>query len=72
LAVHESLDLDRFAALPIQLMLPFRVPRLFPVLTDEAARPQHLPDAQAEADQEDDAHSNSARRVTRAAPASFG
>ena len=27
LAVHESLDLDRFAALPIQLMLPFRVPR---------------------------------------------
>jgi carotenoid 1,2-hydratase len=26
-AVHESLDLDRFAALPIQLMLPFRVPR---------------------------------------------
>jgi carotenoid 1,2-hydratase len=29
LAVHESLDLDRFAALPIQLMLPFRVPRAF-------------------------------------------
>lgn len=28
-AVHESLDLDRFAALPIQLMLPFRVPRSF-------------------------------------------
>ena len=26
-AVHESLDLDRFAALPIQLMLPFRIPR---------------------------------------------
>ncbi len=26
-AVHESLDLDRFAALPIQAMLPFRVPR---------------------------------------------
>lgn len=26
-AVHESLDCDRFAALPIQLMLPFRVPR---------------------------------------------
>lgn len=26
-AVHESLDLDRFTALPIQLMLPFRVPR---------------------------------------------
>jgi carotenoid 1,2-hydratase len=29
MAVHESLDLDRFAALPIQLMLPFRVPRAF-------------------------------------------
>lgn len=28
-AMHESLDLDRFAALPIQLMLPFRVPRSF-------------------------------------------
>ncbi|WP_431281979.1 carotenoid 1,2-hydratase [Humitalea sp. 24SJ18S-53] len=28
-AVHESLDLDRFAALPVQLMLPFRVPRSF-------------------------------------------
>ncbi|WP_347541959.1 carotenoid 1,2-hydratase [Roseomonas sp. CAU 1739] len=28
-AVHESLDLDRFAALPIQLMLPFRAPRSF-------------------------------------------
>jgi carotenoid 1,2-hydratase len=26
-AVHESLDLDRFAALPIQAMLPFRIPR---------------------------------------------
>ncbi len=26
-AVHESLDLDRFAALPVQMMLPFRVPR---------------------------------------------
>jgi carotenoid 1,2-hydratase len=25
--VHESLDCDRFAALPIQLILPFRVPR---------------------------------------------
>ncbi len=26
-AVHESLELDRFAALPVQAMLPFRVPR---------------------------------------------
>jgi len=26
-AVHESLDCDRFRALPIQAMLPFRVPR---------------------------------------------
>ncbi len=26
-AMHESLDLDRFAALPVQMMLPFRVPR---------------------------------------------
>jgi carotenoid 1,2-hydratase len=26
-AVHESLDLDRFALLPVQMMLPFRVPR---------------------------------------------
>lgn len=26
-AVHESLDLDRFSALPVQAMLPFRVPR---------------------------------------------
>jgi carotenoid 1,2-hydratase len=26
-AVHESLELDRFAALPIQAMLPFKVPR---------------------------------------------
>jgi hypothetical protein len=25
--VHESLDLDRFRALPIRLMLPFKVPR---------------------------------------------
>ncbi len=28
LAMHESLDLDRFAARPTQLMLPFRVPRV--------------------------------------------
>ncbi|SDD89172.1 carotenoid 1,2-hydratase [Belnapia rosea] len=27
LAVHESLSLDRFAALPVQMMLPFRIPR---------------------------------------------
>lgn len=27
MGVHESLDCDRFAALPIQLLLPFRVPR---------------------------------------------
>jgi carotenoid 1,2-hydratase len=27
IAVHESLDLDRFVTLPVQLMLPFRVPR---------------------------------------------
>jgi carotenoid 1,2-hydratase len=26
-AVHESLSLDRFAALPIQMMLPFKIPR---------------------------------------------
>jgi carotenoid 1,2-hydratase len=26
-AVHESLSLDRFRALPIQLMLPFKIPR---------------------------------------------
>jgi carotenoid 1,2-hydratase len=28
-AMHESLDLDRFATLPVQLMLPFRAPRSF-------------------------------------------
>jgi carotenoid 1,2-hydratase len=28
-AVHESLALDRFAALPIQVMLPLKVPRVF-------------------------------------------
>ena len=28
-AVHESLELDRFAALPIQAMLPLKVPRAF-------------------------------------------
>jgi len=27
IAMHESLDLDRFAALPVQLMLPLKVPR---------------------------------------------
>jgi len=27
--VHESLALDRFAALPIQVMLPVKVPRAF-------------------------------------------
>ena len=26
-AMHESLDLDRFAATPVQMMLPFRIPR---------------------------------------------
>ena len=28
-AVHESLELNRFAALPIQVMLPVKVPRVF-------------------------------------------
>ena len=27
-AVHESLALDRFAALPVQVMLPLKVPRV--------------------------------------------